>query len=118
MSEQAKLDNNPFWQKFAEAARNDLNTPQAVGVMWDMVKSDNSISSKSAIILQMDKILGLKLDEYLGKPVEVPKEVMKLVHQRETARGLGDFKKSDKLRHEIKKLGYEVEDTSTGPKVK
>ena len=116
--EQAKLDNNPFWQKFLEAARNDLNTPQAVGVMWDMVKSDNSISSKAAIILQMDKILGLGLDEYVGKPIEVSKTVMKLVHQRETARGSGDFKKSDKLRHEIKKLGYEVEDTSAGSKVK
>ena len=118
LSGQAKDDIGQFWQKFMQVANNDLNMPQAVGVLWEMVHSDSAISSKAATILQMDKILGLGLDEYVGKPIEVSKTVMKLVHQRETARGSGDFKKSDKLRHEIKKLGYEVEDTSAGSKVK
>jgi len=116
--DQSNLDTNPFWQRFLEAASNDLNMPQAVGVLWDMVHSSESISIKSKIILEMDKILGLELDKYLGKQVEVPEGITKLLNMREKARKSGDFKESDKLRAEIKKLGYEVEDTPTGPKIK
>lgn len=107
-----------FEQKFMGAVNNDLNMPQALAVMWDMVKSDYPTSAKAKTLLEMDKILGLRLDEYLGKPLEIPKKVQKLVNKREQARKSGDFKESDKLRHEIKKLGYEVEDTPNGPKIK
>lgn len=116
--EQPKDDLGQFWQRFVEAANNDLNTPQAVGALWDMVHSSEPTSSKSKTILEMDKILGLELDKFLGKEIEIPDEVAKLVHLREQARKSGDFKESDKLRAEIKKLGYEVEDTPSGPKVK
>lgn len=118
LSEQADEAGNQFWQRFLEAANHDLNMPQAVAVMWDLVHSDEPVSSKSKIILEMDKILGLELDQYLGKPLEIPEEVIKLVHKRDQARKSGDFKESDKLRHEIKKLGYEIEDTSSGAYVK
>lgn len=106
--EQPKGDVGQFWQKFLEVANNDLNMPQAVASLWDMIASDTPTSSKAKSILEMDKILGLKLDEYLGRPIEVPDAVMKLVHKREQMRKSGNFKQSDKLRHEIKKLGYEI----------
>lgn len=118
LSGQPKVDSDPFWQKFLQAANNDLNMPQAVGVMWEMVNSKDTISGKHKIILEMDKILGLELDKFLGKPIEIPKEIMHLVRKREQARNTGDFKESDKLRHQIKKLGYEVLDTPSGPNVK
>ncbi len=107
-----------YYQKFLEVLNNDLNTPQAIAVLWEMVKSDNPTSAKAKTILEMDKILGLGLQEYLGKKLEVPEEVMKLVHKREQARGKGYFKESDKLRKQIKKLGFEVEDTPNGPRLK
>ncbi|MDO8618829.1 MAG: cysteine--tRNA ligase [Candidatus Daviesbacteria bacterium] len=116
--EQSNLDSNPFWQRFVEAAKNDLNMPQAVGALWDMVHSSEPISMKAKTILEMDKILGLGLDKYLGKQLEVPAEVIKLVNTRETVRKSGDFTESDKLRGQISKLGYEVEDTASGPVVK
>lgn len=106
-----------YWHKFLEAANNDLNAPQALAIAWELIKSDLSIGNKAATLLQMDKILGLKLDEYLGKKLEIPEEVQKLINEREKIRKAGDFKGSDKLRHEIKKLGYEVQDTPQGPKV-
>lgn len=110
--------NKEYWERFLEMASNNLNFPQALAVMWEMVKSDLSTSKKSATLLEMDKVLGLKLDKYVGKPLEIPAEVQKLVEQREDARKAKDFEKSDKLRHEIKKLGFEVEDTSSGPRLK
>ncbi len=106
--------NQGYWQRFLE----DLNTPQALAVMWEMVKSDIHSGEKSATLLEMDKVLGLKLDEYIGKPLEIPGEVQKLVEEREEARKNKEFQRSDELRDEIKKLGFEVEDTPEGPKVK
>ncbi len=107
-----------FEQDFQNAVSNDLNMPQALAVMWEMVKSDNPSSSKAKSLLEMDQVLGLSLDQYVAKPTEVPEEVRKLVDQRELVRKSGNFDESDKLRKEIKQLGYEVEDTPTGPKVK
>lgn len=115
---QAAEAGSQFWQRFLEAANNDLNMPQAVAVMWDLIHSDEPVSSKSILILKMDKILGLGLNQYLGKPIEIPNDVKKILERREHARKSGDFKESDKLRHEIKKLGYEIEDTPEGPKIK
>ena len=106
------------WKKFLDAVNNDLNTPQAVAVMWEMVKSNTPASQKAKDLLEMDKILGLDLKKYIGKKIDVPEDVMKLVNKREQARQKGDFKESDKLRHQIKKLGFEVEDSSGGPKIK
>lgn len=107
-----------YWDKFLDVLNNDLNTPQALAVMWDLVKSDLPDSDKSASFLKMDKVLGLGLEEYIGKKVEIPEEVQKLLDAREKARLDKDFKKSDELRDEIKKLGFEVKDTPKGPTLK
>ncbi|MBI2334771.1 cysteine--tRNA ligase [Candidatus Daviesbacteria bacterium] len=111
-------EDDKYYQKFMDVVNNDLNIPQALAVMWDMVKSDYPTNAKAKTILKMDKILGLDLEKYLGKPIEVPEEVMHLVRKREQARNTGEFSEADKLRKQIKKLGYIIEDTPKGSKVK
>lgn len=118
LSGQSKVEDDPFWQQFAEAANNDLNMPQAVGALWEMVHNEEPTAEKSAALLEMDKTLGLRLDDYLAKPIKVSDQVRKLLGQREVARKSEDFKESDKLRAEIKSLGYEIEDTPQGPKIR
>ncbi len=107
-----------FEQDFKEAIDNDLGMPQAVAVLWELLKSDYPTSAKAKTILEMDQVLGLELDKYLGKKTEVPVKVRELVEKREQARKSGDFKESDRLRIEIKKLGFAVEDTPKGPKLR
>lgn len=107
-----------FEQDFIKAINNDLNIPQGVAVLWSLVKSDYPTAAKAETILKMDQVLGLGLDKYLGETIEVPEEVRHLVRKREQARNTGDFQESDKLRKEIKKLGFEVEDTTRGPKIR
>lgn len=116
--DQSENNVGQFWQKFMEAANNDLNMPQAVAVLHEVLKSDTTSASKSKLILDMDKVLGLGLDQYLGKQIEVPEEVQKLVEQREVVRLEKNFQESDRLRDEIRKLDFEVKDTSDGPKLK
>lgn len=116
--EQPKTVIPGYQQRFMEAASNDLGTPQALVILWELVKSNEDSGEKSATILEMDKVLGLGLEDYVGKPLEIPEEVQKLVSAREEARKQGDFKRSDEIRKEVKKLGFEIEDTASGPKLK
>jgi cysteinyl-tRNA synthetase len=107
-----------FMTKFMEAINEDLNTSIALALMWNMAKSDLPSEVKSATILEMDNVLGLKLDEYVGKQIEVPAEVQELVEKREKVRAEKNFEMSDKLRKEILDLGYEVKDTANGPELR
>lgn len=116
--EEPKIGCAQFEQDFMESINNDLNMPQAVAVMWELIKSDYPTSAKAKTILLMDKVLSLGLEEILGKKIEIPANVMKLVKERENARKSGDFKKSDELRKEIKNSGFLIEDTTSGPKLK
>ncbi len=76
---------------------------------------DTTISDadKRATILDFDQVLGLKLDE-VEEAIEIPAEVQKLLDERATARTNKDFSLSDKIRDDIKALGFEVKDTDQG----
>jgi cysteinyl-tRNA synthetase len=81
-----------------------------------MLKSDMPSTEKHTTILDFDRVLGLSLDE-VDKLQAIPPEVQKLVGARQQARASKDFAASDRLRDEIKALGYEVKDTREGMKV-
>ncbi|MCL4405259.1 MAG: cysteine--tRNA ligase [Patescibacteria group bacterium] len=102
-------------QSFSEAVNDDLNTPRALAVLWETVKSD-SISSKTKLklIMDFDKILGLNLKE-VRKIARTPRNIVKLVQERELFRRNKQFVQSDSLRNKIKELGYSVDDTPLGP---
>jgi cysteinyl-tRNA synthetase len=109
---------NEYYELFLKQASDDLKLPQALAVMWEMVKSDLPSFHKADQLSKMDKILGLDLDNYIGQEIEIPANVKNLADERENARKSVNFEKSDELRKEIKYLGFEVEDTPEGPKIK
>lgn len=109
--------NEVAYGSFLSELNNDLNIAKALAEMWDFLKNEEDSGVKAATILKMDEVLGLGLENYVAKQIEVPAEVQKLVEQREEVRKAKDFAKSDELRDEIKKLGYEVLDTPNGPKL-
>ncbi len=103
---------------FLSTLNNDLNTPQALAAMWSMLDDASfSPADKANQLLAMDQILGLGLEAYIGKPVEVPEEVLALGREREAARLAKDWKKSDALRDLITQKGFTVEDTPEGQKI-
>ena len=107
-----------YQQKFAEFVTDDLNTPQAIALLWDVIKDGNmSDADKKATILDFDKVLGLGFKDLKKiKEIIINEEVSKLVSERQQARDNKDFAKSDELRKKINDLGYEVKDTSDGPR--
>ncbi len=109
---------------FSECLADDLNIAKGIGIVWQIVKSKEiDDKTKLDLILDFDKVLGLKLDEaslrhLVSYNVEIPAEVATLVSARDNARAEKDFAKSDELRAKIESLGFEVKDTPEGTRVK
>ena len=114
-----------FIRDFNAAIADDLNTPQALARMWDLLKDPEITPAvKRASLTVADRILGLGLGE--SGPTarlnvisvgDLPDEVQRLLSAREEARTSKNFKKSDDLRLEIAKKGFVVKDTPEGQKV-
>jgi len=111
-----KVDEN-YKKEFSEVVSNDLVMPEALAVVWKLIKSDLSAEEKWATLLEMDKVLGLNLDKEIKKE-EIPKEVESLAQKRQEARVNKDWGESDKLRDLIRKKGYLVEDLEKSYKIR
>lgn len=108
--------NGELNQKFKNYLADDLDTPRALSLLWDVFKDEfMSNADKRATVLEFDKVLGLGFDKI--KEEVIPDEITELVKEREEARTNKDFKKSDELRDKIKSLGYEIKDSSGGNKI-
>jgi cysteinyl-tRNA synthetase len=105
--------NKDYKNKFLEYINDDLNMPMALSLIPEVLKSKLENSEKLALILDFDKVFGLKLEKIL-EPVNVPKEVENLALEREEARKEKNYEKADELRKEIEDMGYIVKDTSDG----
>lgn len=105
-----------YKNEFLEALNDDLNTPLALGVLWKMVKTEKKSQKIYDLALDFDRALGLNLERQMEE--EIPQEVKILAEERLKSRLSKDFSKSDKLREEIKKLGYEIMDSKEGYTIK
>ena len=106
---------------FQDCLADDLNIAKGIGLVWQIVKAkDVSDKTKLDLILDFDKVLGLKLADAKNPSTsaeKIPQEVLDLVSARDTARAEKNWKLSDELRQKIESLGFEVSDTSDGTKI-
>ena len=118
-------DGNSFpteYDQFIEALVDDLNTPKALGILFNYLKGlnrkiendklTNEESSKGILFIK-------KADEvfsFLKDKTGIPDEIAKLVAKRNEARKDKNWKLSDLLREELKEKGWIVEDTPDGSK--
>ena len=110
-----KVDVN-YQKKFKEYLEDDLDTPRALSLLWDIIKDENiSPGDKKATVLDFDKVFGLGFENL--KKEKIPKEIIKLAEEREEVRKNKDFKKSDELRDKINNLGYDIKDEENGYKI-
>lgn len=100
--------NKEYLENFTEAMNDDLNTPQALAVLWELVR-DEKAEGKYLTIKKMDEVFGLKLLE--KGELQVPADIAVLAEERARAREKKDWKKSDELREELKEKGWLVKDT-------
>lgn len=112
-----------YRQAFATAMDDDLNTADAIGVLFGMVREINTMMSdgvgKAAlnraaeVFDELTYVLGLL---YNRKTETLDDEVEKLIEQRTAARKAKDFKTADEIRNKLKEMGIVLEDTPQGVK--
>lgn len=111
----------PDTREFDAALADDLNTPKALAMMWDIIgayhKNSDQYDAKEilALLYEWDRVLGLGMQDITTEAV--PPEVERLAAEREEARQNKDWKRSDELRDAIASLGYVVKDTPAGAQV-
>jgi cysteinyl-tRNA synthetase len=105
--------------EFMGHARNDLDTAGALAAMWKLVGDEQLPSGvKAATLLAFDEVLGLALEDVVARPIKISAEAQTLLDERERVRLAKDFARSDILRDDLAKLGYVVEDTAEGQRVR
>jgi len=108
-----------YKQQFVEAINNDLDVPKALTIFWKALKDeDMSNTEKYGLIIDFDKVFGLHLDQIKEEEIIINEALRKLIDEREKARQDKNWKKGDEIREKIKKLGFLVEDTNEGPKLR
>ena len=104
-----------YRRDFLEAVNDDLNMPKALTVVWKLVRDEKEVCDRERyeLLQEFDRVLALDLaKEVIGETL--PREVDELIRKREAAREKRDWKTADKLREEIRQLGYLVEDSPKG----
>jgi cysteinyl-tRNA synthetase len=94
---------------------NDIDTSSAIAEIHKIIQGNEY---PPAVVLSkiksLDAVLGLKLLSYKPKTIRMKPDLKKLFDERKIAYAAKNYAESDRLRDEIKKLGYEVKDTSDG----
>jgi cysteinyl-tRNA synthetase len=108
-------DMAPLKERFFAALADDFNTPEAMAAVWEWVREANRRGEGvgRADLLEMLEVLGL---ENLLEPeaVQAPPRALELATARQEARARRDFAEADRLRDELRALGWEVRDTPGG----
>ncbi len=114
-----------FKARFNEAMDDDLNTADALGVLFEFARAANTFVSEprgkaaieagQSLYRELTGVLGLLAGE---KTETYPAEALALLEERLTARKSRDFSRADEIRDALKDMGFIVEDTANGPKLK
>jgi len=115
-------------RSFRERVNDDLDTPGALAVMWEMIKDPQLAPGQLfAGLSEMDKVLGLnmfepdeKFSSLMQREVSVkdlPVDVQQTIKERNEAREKKNWARADELRESIEKSGYNIEDKEGGTRI-
>ena len=113
--------------EFENAMDDDLDMPVALASIFRFVREINKYLDKEQILEEnkleiteyfksINKILGVLSNETIN--FEISDDIKILVAERDEARNMKDWKKSDEIREELSRRGYIVEDTEKGTRIK
>jgi cysteinyl-tRNA synthetase len=113
--------------RFIEAMDDDLNTADAISVLFDMVREINTsinaasmvsretIDYSSSLLRELGGVLGILQKQKEGS---LDSEIEELINQRQQARKDKNWKLADEIRDKLKNMGIILEDTPQGVKWK
>ena len=106
---------------YREALDDDLNLPQGIGVVFELVREANAAlderrvgaGARSALLGLLEEVDG-HLDVMGGEEPGLADEVERLIAEREGARAAKDFARADRIREELRERGIALEDSRDG----
>ncbi len=109
-----------------EAMNDDFNTPRVFASLFEFTTTINTYLDNAKVITSGDDYeinqTFTKFNNIFRVITEdteiIPPGIQHAANEREIARKQEDWAKADKIRKELKNLGYEVEDTAYGPLIK
>ena len=118
-------DVSDYSAQMRDAVLDDLNIPKAVGVLWTMARLPVRSQAVYDAATEIDRVLGLRLDtEPAKKPERIKTEktvdpgVAAMIEARRAAKAAKNYAEADRIRNELKAMGYELVDTKEGSFIK
>ena len=115
------LDSDPYRYRFVEAMDDDLNTPNALAALFDLVREINrareerrDATQAQLLLRELASVLGLTLKERVRDTGDIAAFVQLLVDVRSDLRAAKQFGLADSIRMKLDELGVALEDTSEG----
>ena len=107
-------DFNKYNNLFKDALSDDLNTSNALTILYDVLKSDISSNTKLALVKSFDIVLSLDLIKENSVSKELEDKVNELLELRNKYKSEKDYEKADEVRKQIEDLGASIKDTREG----
>ncbi|HZZ98366.1 MAG TPA: cysteine--tRNA ligase [Candidatus Saccharimonadia bacterium] len=119
LSEEKLAKINEYRKRFFDQMENDLHTPEALAILWEVTKSNIPGPDKYDLLLEFDEVLGLNLATRAASFAsmlsrKIPEDIQELARQRVAARKAGNFATSDALRTQLAEKGWEMKDVPSG----
>jgi len=103
--------NQDYLIRFNERIQDDLNIPQALAILHEVIKANIESDEKLATIFEIDKVFGLGLASVEDTTYfEFPEEISKLIQERAVARNEKNWQLSDSIRDTLEEYGYRILD--------
>lgn len=103
-----------YTARFTELVNDDLDTPKALALIFELLKDSLDDADKLATLLEFDKVLGLDIERLAREMGEIPKEIIARNEERELARKNRDWEAADAIRKELEAKGYLALDFAKG----
>ncbi len=107
-------DFNKYNDLFKEALSDNLNTSNAITILYDVLKSDISSNTKLKLVESFDTVLSLDLIKKIEVSEEIKKQVDELLELRNKYKSEKDYVRADEVRKQIEELGATIKDTREG----
>jgi len=102
-----------YISEFKECISDDLNTANAITLIYEVLKSEANDSTKKAIIEYFDQVLSLDLTKEEKKNIDV-EYILNMIEKRNIAKQNKDYATADAIRDELLTKGIILKDNREG----